>query len=136
MVIVIGLMIVFGNSCTMFLFLQRLRAVYADTKWVQAVYCFLYIAAVGVMTVVVYGAHAVHIPGTGYCIYSKVEQYMGASAFMASFFDTSVFIGISYKIASSHSDLDVGVSWDTLVSGRALPRLSRAVLQGGQQYYL
>lgn len=136
MVIVIGLMIVLANSCTTFLFLQRLRAVYADNKWVQGAYCFLWVATVGVMTTTVYGAKAIHIPGTGYCIYSKVERYMGAAGFMSSFFDTAVFFGISYKIASSHSNIDVGISWDTLISGRALPRLSRSILQGGQQYYL
>jgi hypothetical protein len=129
-------MVVFTTMSTAFLFLQRLRAVYADNRWVQAAFCFLWVVTSGVMTVVVYGQQSSYIPGTAYCVYSNVEQYMSAAVFVASFYDVAVFVVISYKIASSYSNLDAGISWDTLISGRALPRLSRSILQGGQQYYL
>ncbi|KAF5353992.1 hypothetical protein D9756_007076 [Leucocoprinus leucothites] len=136
MAIAIGVMIVIGTSSTAFLFLQRVRAVYGDNRWVQIVFSFLWLATSGVMTVVIYSQQATHIPGTEYCFYSHVEQYMSAAAMMSGFYDTLVFFAISYKIASSHSNLDDGITWDTLISGRALPRLSRSILRGGQQYYL
>jgi hypothetical protein len=82
------------------------------------------------------GVHAVHIPGTKYCIDSQPEHYVIAGGIFPVIFDTFVFLAISYKIASSHSTLDAKVSCKTVVSGKALPRLSRAILQGGQQYYL
>lgn len=88
------------------------------------------------MTVTIYGAQLGHIPGTGYCMYIEVHLYMSAAGLMLAIFDTVVFVAISYKIAVLHSDPSNGVIWDTLISGRALPRLSRAILQGGQQYYL
>lgn len=65
-----------------------------------------------------------------------VHGYVAAVGLVSAFFDTAVFVAVSYKISVSHSGLSLGVAWDTVVSGRALPRLSRAVLQGGQQYYL
>lgn len=96
----------------------------------------MWLAANGLMTTTIYAAELGHIPGTGYCIYTQVQQYDSAPGFMLAIFDTAVFVAISYKVAILHSDPGTGVTWDTVISGRALPRLSKAVLQGGQQYYL
>lgn len=56
-------------------------------------------------------------------------------------YDTAIFFCISYRIATNHETTPDGkplgtISWGNIISGRALPRLSRAVLKGGQQYYL
>lgn len=132
----LGATCMFTNLTASFLFLQRLRAVYARKYWVQWVFFVLWLAANGLMTTTIYGALLGHIPGTKYCIYVKVHQYMSAPGFMVAFFDTAVFVAISYKISVLHSEPGTGITWDTLISGRALPQLSKAVLQGGQQYYL
>jgi len=85
----------------------------------------------------VYGVRGSHIPGNSHCTDSRTGRYVLAGAFGPIFFDTLVFLAISFKVArSSNTTQDARVSWDTLASGKALPRLSRAVLQGGQQYYL
>ncbi|KAF9447365.1 hypothetical protein P691DRAFT_760851 [Macrolepiota fuliginosa MF-IS2] len=136
MVIGIGIVCVLTTTCASFLFLQRLRAVYARHKWIQGAFTLLWLASSGFMSTTSFGVKSERIPGTEFCVYSGVNRYIAVAGFGVFFFDTLVFAAISYKIASSHSTLDVGVSWDTVVSGRALPRLSRAVLQGGQQYYL
>jgi hypothetical protein len=73
------------------------------------------------------------IPGTGYYMDSGIHPYVALSFLCGLIFDSSVFMAISYKLAFMHAPAD---GWKTLVSGKALPRLSRAVLQGGQQYYL
>lgn len=132
----IGVACLLAMLSSSFLFLQRLRAVYAQNHWVQAIFFTLWLASNGLMTTTIYGAKSAHVPGTGHCVYSHVERYISAAGFMSASFDTAVFLAISYKIATEHSGSDVGVAWDTVISGRALPRLSRSVLQGGQQYYL
>ncbi|XP_006456228.1 hypothetical protein AGABI2DRAFT_77336, partial [Agaricus bisporus var. bisporus H97] len=130
-----------GVSCTLvhltasFIFLQRLWAVYALHRLVKIVFFVLWLGANGLMTTSIYGARLGHIPGTGYCTYLEVHPYVSAAGFMLASFDTAVFVAISYKISISHGGGRIGINWDTIVSGRALPRLSRAVLQGGQQYF-
>jgi hypothetical protein len=103
---------------------------------VKIVFFVLWLGANGLMTTSIYGAQFGHIPGTGYCTYLAVHQYVSAAGFTLVFFDTAVFVATSYKMAISHIGSSIGISWDTIISGRALPRLSRAVLQGGQQYFL
>lgn len=85
------------------------------------------------------GMSAEHIPGTEYCGTSKVELYAMITYFMPGFFDTVVFLATSYKIAYQDYQYrsDKGGNPITrFFSSKTLPRLSRAVLQGGQQYYL
>ncbi|KXN82651.1 hypothetical protein AN958_02328 [Leucoagaricus sp. SymC.cos] len=77
-----------------------------------------------------------HIPGTQYCIYNAVRKSLLANATVFIGFDTFVFVAISYKIASFHLDVEAGVGWVTAFSGKVLPRVSQAILRGGQQYYL
>jgi hypothetical protein len=51
-------------------------------------------------------------------------------------YDSFVFHTISYKIGIAHIVIDREMGWKRFILGRALPRLSQAVLRGGQQYYL
>lgn len=55
---------------------------------------------------------------------------------MPPIFDGLVFVFISYRIATTHANDDDHSHWRTFVSGKALPRLSKALLQSGQQYFL
>ncbi|KAF9449859.1 hypothetical protein P691DRAFT_811547 [Macrolepiota fuliginosa MF-IS2] len=124
---------VFSSS---FLFLRRVQAVYANNCWVRRFFFVLWLIEGGLVTTVPIGVRAAHIPGTKYCIDSQPGHYVIAGGILPLVFDTFVFLAISLKVGRSHSIQDARVSWNTLVSGRALPRLSRAILQGGQQYYL
>jgi hypothetical protein len=131
-----------GTSClltvmtTTYIFLQRIIAVHASTRWVQIVACILWLGTSATMSMTVFAAQSAHVPGTEYCAYSVVSDYLAAAGFVFFCFDSFVFLAISYKIATTHSDEDAGITWEAAVSGRALPRISRSVLQGGQQYYL
>jgi hypothetical protein len=87
------------------------------------------------MSFTVFAAKSTHVPGTKYCVYDVINESLVATGVIFSSFDTFVFLAISYEISSSHSDAK-GIRWQTLISGEALPRVSRAILQGGQQYYL
>jgi hypothetical protein len=132
--------VILGMSSTSFLFLQRARALYADNRVVRWTFSFLWLAECAVMaTLGITATTFTHVPGTQYCTSSSVERPLAAGGFVWLFFDTCVFLAISYRIASSPHfviDADARLSWGTLISGKALPSLSRAVLQGGQQYYL
>jgi hypothetical protein len=132
----IGVGCVLTVASTTFIFLQRLRAVYTEYRMVKIIGILLWLGTCITMAFIVVDAKSIHIPGTNYCAYSVAGRSLLANGVVFLAFDTFVFIAISYKIASSHSDAEVGITWRTVVSGKALPKLSRAVLQGGQQYYL
>ncbi|KXN83153.1 hypothetical protein AN958_01766 [Leucoagaricus sp. SymC.cos] len=136
MFIAIGCCCIASISSSSFLFLRRVQAVWANNRWVKGIFFVLWLIDGGLVVTVPVGVHATHIPGTKYCIDSPPARYVIAGGIIPVIFDTFVFFTISYKIASAHSTIDAKVSWGTLVSGKALPRLSRAILQGGQQYYL
>jgi hypothetical protein len=119
-----------------FLFLRRMEAVYPNNKWIKYFFSALWFINGGIEITVVLGVRAVHAPGTLYCIDAQPEPYVLGGGLAPVVFDTLVFLAISYKIMATHSTLDAKVSLRTLISGKALPRLSRAILQGGQQYYL
>ncbi|KAF9449862.1 hypothetical protein P691DRAFT_811549 [Macrolepiota fuliginosa MF-IS2] len=132
----IGCCCVVSIISSSFLFLRRVQAVYANNRWVRRFFFTLWLVVGGMVTSVPIGVRAAHIPGTKYCIDSEPKQYVFAGTLFHVVFDTLVFLAISLKVGRSHSIQDARVSWSTLVSGKALPRLSRAILQGGQQYYL
>ncbi|KAJ3575405.1 hypothetical protein NP233_g1117 [Leucocoprinus birnbaumii] len=134
--IAIGCCCILSISSSSFLFLRRVQAIWAGNLWVSGIFSVLWVLDWALEVTVPVGVHADHIPGTLYCIDSQPQHYVLAAGIIPVIFDTFVFLAISYKIAVSHSTLDVKISWGTLVSGKALPRLSRAILQGGQQYYL
>ncbi|KAG6329410.1 hypothetical protein ID866_9679 [Astraeus odoratus] len=52
------------------------------------------------------------------------------------FFDTLVYIAITWRILTTHRREPGQSCWKAFWRREALPRLSRALLQSGQQYYL
>ncbi|KAF9452883.1 hypothetical protein P691DRAFT_771824 [Macrolepiota fuliginosa MF-IS2] len=80
------------------------------------------------------------IPGTHYFRDAGYQSYIAVGVFVGLLYDTCVFLAISYKIVSRHNTVDIHPGprsfVHSFISGKALSRLSRAVLQGGQQYYL
>lgn len=119
-----------------YLFLRRVNAVYQDNKWIKCFFSVLWFIGGGTELTVALGVRASHAPGTLYCIDVQPAHYVIAGGLAPVVFDTLVFLAISYKIGTTFSTVDARVSWGALISGKALPRLSRAILQGGQQYYL
>lgn len=131
-----GVLCILSIGSSSYLFLQRVRAVYADSKrvrWLFSIFWFIY--TVSEITVPL-GVEPAFIPGTHYYKDSGIHPVVALSFLIGILFDSSVFLAVSYKIASTHSLSDERIGWDSLVTGKALPRLSRAILQGGQQYYL
>ncbi|EKM82278.1 hypothetical protein AGABI1DRAFT_124762 [Agaricus bisporus var. burnettii JB137-S8] len=103
-------------GCSSYLFLQRVRAVYADCPRVQQFFTFFWIAYLGTN--------------------SDIQPLMFFAIATSIAYDSSVFLAISYKIGLAHIVIDREMGWRRFITGKALPRLSQAVLRGGQQYFL
>uniref|UniRef100_A0A0W0EWB0 Integral membrane protein n=1 Tax=Moniliophthora roreri TaxID=221103 RepID=A0A0W0EWB0_MONRR len=99
---------VIAISSSSFLFLRRVMAVFADSRSIRFVFSFLWVANVGISVVTPVGSRASPLEDTGYCINGGIKHYVGAATIMPLVFD----------------------------SLKTLPRLSRAMFRGGQQYYL
>ncbi len=123
---------------TSFLFLRRVQAVYHDNRFVQHAFTLMWAVTSGTVVMLIPGTHAKHIPGTSYCIVYEAQRYVPIANFMPAVFDTLVFFAVSYRMAFQNNQ-EVGSepgwarSW---FSTKNLPVVTRAFLQGGQQYYL
>jgi len=125
-----------SSAATDFLFLARVRAVYCNNKRVCFAFIFLWVVDVGVMGLVFTGFHTSEIANTKHCINGGQKKWEAAAMLMPLFFDTMVYIFITTRLISTRNQNEKKVTWKTIFSGKSLPRLSRAVMRGGQQYYL
>ncbi|KAF9449851.1 hypothetical protein P691DRAFT_727185 [Macrolepiota fuliginosa MF-IS2] len=125
-------------ATTSFLFLRRVQAIYAGNRLVYWTFALLWAGSSAVAILLIPGAESEHLQGTGYCLVYLVRGYVAIASFMPAAFDTLVFFAISYKLAFQNPrNLESNqsrVTW--LFSSKTLPMLSRAILRGGQQYYL
>ncbi|KAJ3849508.1 hypothetical protein EV368DRAFT_85488 [Lentinula lateritia] len=129
---------VVSTTFSSFLFLRRVNAVYSNSAIVCYFFTFLWVANIGISILTPLGAHAGALSNSGYCLNSGVKHYVVAATAFPLVFDSFVFLAISYRLMVINNDDPHGTAqnWGPFLKGKALPRLSRAVLQGGQQYYL
>ena len=125
-----------STASSSFLFLRRAHAVFYQRRLFRYFYSCLYVANIGISFVVPIGSRAGPLGQTGWCINTKVAPYVTAAVFSRLVFDSCIFLGISYELATTQASPDAPVTWRTIVIGKASPRLAQAVLRGGQQYYL
>jgi hypothetical protein len=134
---------VFGSAFTSLLFLIRVLALYRGNKMVIGVFAFLWLCAFGsALTIPIGdGNGAKHfLPNNPYCISTvNYPAYEGAGFIIPAIFDTLVFTAISYRLYPSY-EVSPESTWraqiSVLFSGRGIPKLSRALMESGQQYYL
>ncbi|KAI6100593.1 hypothetical protein F5141DRAFT_306650 [Pisolithus sp. B1] len=114
-----------------YLFLKRVHAVYFANKVVQHTFSFLWLVSVGTSCAAFAGAdhNSLEIADTKHCIRHQGWYALSIAFINPVLFDTLVYFAITYKILVTHT----GGGWKALCSSSALPHLSRAVLQGGQQ---
>ncbi|EKM76189.1 hypothetical protein AGABI1DRAFT_131509 [Agaricus bisporus var. burnettii JB137-S8] len=126
-----------------YLFLRRVLAIYSTEKWVRR--CFIaswVIHSITSAIVVPLGGDPSLFPGTGYFKSAKLKPWVATCDWGMLAFDTAVVVGISVKLGRSFSDSEYRhndgnkVSWYGVLTGRHLPRFSRAIVRGGQLYYL
>lgn len=128
-------------SSSSFLFLQRVVALYSEEKWVQRCFCILWVllSLSEIVIVLPLGGNTTQVPGTSFFKDDNIQAWVSLNIWFVLFFDTAVLLAVSYKMARSFSTMsrESGrVSWFNFLSGKTLPRLSRLIFRGGQQYYL
>ena len=127
-----------GTPTTALLFLIRVSAVHTNNKfavtffalsWLSVAVCFIYDTVTGLSE---YG----HIPDSNRCVLILRGRTGAASYTAIAFFDTVVFLAISWRLLS---DLKTGISWKSrmasFLTGTGMFKLSRALLRNGQLYY-
>ncbi|KAF9241309.1 hypothetical protein BU15DRAFT_60936 [Melanogaster broomeanus] len=125
------------TAASSYLFLKRVHAVFLLDRIVCHLFTFLWLAAFGASLVVLPGAllDYYEIANTKHCINHRIKDYVAVAFLGPVIFDALVFLAITYKILMSHR-ASTPRTWKTFWCGEALPRFSRAVLHGGQQYYM
>lgn len=128
---------VFASGSSSYLFLKRVHAVFFQERFVRLTFTALWVAGIGASTLVLPGPlHDYYqIANTKHCINTRIKSYVSAAFIVPVLFDALVFFAISYKILMFHRTTKP-LNWKTLCCADALPHLSRAILQGGQQYYM
>ncbi|KAF9242893.1 hypothetical protein BU15DRAFT_72542 [Melanogaster broomeanus] len=128
---------VMASAACSYLFLKRVHAVFLQDRIVCHFFSFLWCAGFGTPFLSFIGSlhNNYEIADTEHCIGRKVPDYLSAAFIVPGLFDTLVFLAVTYKILVSHR-ASTSRTWRAFWFGEALPRLSRAVLQGGQQYYM
>ncbi|KAG9314407.1 hypothetical protein JVU11DRAFT_5204 [Chiua virens] len=142
MELILAVFWVFASGSSSFLFLRRVHAVFYQERLVRHVFTVLWVGGVGASLVMFPGLlHDYYqIADTKHCTNYKIQSYVSAAFIAPSMFDMLVYLAISYKILTSHpTTKSKSRSWTFFCRkyrNKALPRFSRAVLQGGQQYYM
>jgi hypothetical protein len=123
-------------GCSSYLFLQRTCAVYWDSPRVQQFFTVLWMVYLAFVSLLVFVIKPAYIPKTQHYQDSGIQPLLSVAILVAVAYDSTVFLAISYKIGIAHVVIDRELGWRRFILGRALPRLSQAVLRSGQQYYL
>ncbi|KAH7885433.1 hypothetical protein F5I97DRAFT_1811491 [Phlebopus sp. FC_14] len=128
---------VIASASSSYLFLKRVHAIFPLNKIVRNFFTLLWLAGVGVSFLALPGPfhNYYEISNTKHCTNRRIRDYVFVAFTVPLLFDALVFLAITYKLLSSHRTRKRG-HWWTFFCGEALPRFSKAILQGGQQYYL
>ncbi|KAN0100668.1 hypothetical protein V8E55_000652 [Tylopilus felleus] len=137
MQLILALFWVFASGSSSYLFLKRVHAVFPQERLVRHTFTALWIVSVGASTVILPGSlHDYYqIADTKHCINVSTKSYVAAAFIVLSSFDALVHSAISYKILKFHRTKKL-TGWKAVFcKADALPHFSRAIFQGGQQYY-
>jgi hypothetical protein len=119
------------------LFFIRVIAVWNHYKPVQGLFFVLWLCVIASTITFFPGLRVTHLGPTMKCITTWVAQYTEAVAIVGFINDSAVFFAITYRILSyTLVEEDLKSRANAFFSGSGLSRLSHALLQGGQHYYL
>ncbi|KZP20291.1 hypothetical protein FIBSPDRAFT_1044937 [Athelia psychrophila] len=121
---------------TSLLFVLRVQAVYMGARPITTLFVILWLITAILNTLNDASVRAGPLTDPQYCTNYKMRYptYPSISSFV---FDTLVFIAVSYRLAA---DAAIDQSWrarlQSVVTGKGLFRISRALMISGQLYYL
>ncbi|CAL1694472.1 unnamed protein product [Somion occarium] len=117
------------------LFFLRVRGVFFHDRWIVAGFFVLWLSTLSAL-VEPFGFKTGHIGPTPYCLIADVAKFTSAGYIAVAIFDTSVFVGISLRMLSNSIEQTWRGRFKMFFSGRCTGKVSRALLQTGQLYYL
>lgn len=122
-----------ATSTSSFLFLRRVHAVFnGHSQLVVRVFSFFWVILVGLTFALPLLGISIQA-STNNCVTPLVKRYIMANSVVLFLYDSAVFLAISYRISWGQSmDRDKSTYW-TLSE---LSWVSKAILHGGQRYYL
>ncbi len=119
-----------------FLFLVRVRAVFHDSKVVKVVFSVAWVAIVAGAFIQPFCFEFARFSLTKHCALSGVRLPCSSDAIVLTVYDTLVLVAISTRLPV-HSVADSWVGrFRMFFGGRGMFRLSRLLLQTGQQYFV
>jgi len=122
---------------TSLLFFFRVRAVFNKNPWIVALFVGLWLSVLAGCSTLVVGVNAVHIGPTKFCTTSEVKPFAAAASIIPLINDTLVFLVMTWRLSrNSYACRTFEHDVRALVFGDYLPMFSKAMLQGGQAYYL
>ncbi|KAG6331684.1 hypothetical protein ID866_7407 [Astraeus odoratus] len=129
---------VVSYATSSYLFLKRVHTIYYMNSLVKHAFSFMWLVGVGTSCAVFSGAvhDYIEIADTKHCIRHKSWSALAVAFMDPVLFDTLVYIAITWKILATHRLEPRQSCWKAFWRREALPRVSRALLQSGQQYYL
>lgn len=126
-----------SGSSTLLLFFLRVRAVFFAKRQATVVFFLLWLLVPGSYSILPSSSTCGNFGLTRLCVVTRVKLTTAASVIIPPLYDSIVFIAITYKILQSNA---IGETRKDRIraffSPRVLPRLSRALLEGSQMYYL
>ncbi|KAI6128858.1 hypothetical protein EDD16DRAFT_23485 [Pisolithus croceorrhizus] len=129
---------IISSATASYLFLRRVHAVYFDSKNVQHAFSLLWSVGICASCLLLYDA--IHnyneIADTKHCIRQQYWAPLPVAFWIPVLFDCVVYCAIMYKILSSHRTGQKKGWRSYFCHPKELPHFSRAVFEGGQQYYL
>lgn len=118
------------------LFVFRVRAVYLNSRKVTVIFSLLWLTNLSQLLPPI--ASALHISGGDDCdAILEMKPWVVTGFILTALFDTAVFVAISMQVlgftGSVHTRRERMASF---LNGKELGKITRAVLQTGQLYYL
>lgn len=122
------------------LFYFRVCAMYNNNRSVSALFLVMWLSVVGGCIPSTMGESGARIGPTKYCISTTLKNYVGVVTIVFLVYDSSIFIAISWRLIRLNLADDMGLSFKdvmkAIIFGKKLSKLSKALLQDGQAYYL
>ncbi|KAG2119205.1 hypothetical protein DEU56DRAFT_929797 [Suillus clintonianus] len=134
----LGVCMAISQSTTAILFLLRVLAVWHGNKLVCGAFIFLWVAVAVASATVPFGTKGAHIGPTQQCINVQVAGYIESTLIMGLVNDSTILTAISYRILRNcvPEDSFKARMRTFMGGGGSIPQLSKALLRGGQHYYL
>lgn len=123
-------------SSNCLLFLWRIYAVFHGNRIICTIYTVLWFGVLAAAMTAPFSLSGIRIGTTHYCSTGGVHPYGSGGEVAAAINDTLVFLAVTLELSMKLS----APTWRDRVrvffSGKGMGDISRAVLQGGQKYYL